>query len=221
MTASYIPGAAISWYGFLDGTTTPSTGRGSYTIDSGSPTSFTWASHKNHTTYRHLFFTTPGSLKPGPHQLKVTFHGSSPNLIPLSLSQLNIDVRPLPAMTTATVPVIHPTRIQAIYGGVLGGLSAIFLIGVLGGVLFWLRREHLQRHQKLDQSGRPSPTSAAEPPPSADSGLDDRNENRRQPQGTPEIIPLYIDVRRHRDSDTRASGVDHPIALLRDDRHRD
>jgi hypothetical protein len=140
--------------------------------------SFTFESQKNHTTYRHLFFQTPDAL-PGQHVLHVIFLDSTPDFIPLSFTQLHVDIRSNPNSTKpATVDLHH---ISAIYGGVLGGLSAIFVFGALGCFIAWrLRQEsRWKRRPASEQPVEPGITEAPKSTPShnnskelaSDSGL--------------------------------------------------
>ncbi|KXN86446.1 hypothetical protein AN958_10095 [Leucoagaricus sp. SymC.cos] len=125
-------GVSATWYGFLSDTSTATIGRGSYTVDGGTPTTFTWIANKNYTTYNHVFFSTPrvqscvSSTQSDIPWLVAERQPLHANLLTLSRIIVQTDTFSsfMPSSGINSTSAYHER--MAIFGGVLGGALWIF-----------------------------------------------------------------------------------------------
>ncbi len=130
MTKSFT-GESASWYTIYSPVElflSPATG--SYSLDSGEPTQFTWQATEDSNWSNQLLFTTP-KVTHGPHNLTVTFLGSTGGT-PLVLDYLLIQNGATISSNPTEYSMSHPNNhTLPIIVGSVGGLIllAIIIIG--------------------------------------------------------------------------------------------
>lgn len=153
----------MSWVAFIPKELPHSGAMGTWSIDGEKPTQFLLKGlpeDPNTNTEYHQFLFTTTEVEPGPHNLTVTFLGST-QTTPLCIDYLYVKngTFPSPAGNNRTEPANSQddnntsagSPIGAILGGVLGGLA--FLIIIAGGILFWRRRRHKDRFAPVEGLG--------------------------------------------------------------------
>lgn len=130
---------------------------GSYSLDGGKQTQFTWQASESGGWVNQLLFATP-KVKQGHHNLTVTFLGSNGSS-PLALDYLLIQ------NGTIQTPSLEPTKTQSnnLTGIIIGCVGGVVALGLIAAGFYYWRRRYVRWAHHNNTSGRLSFISSAGP----------------------------------------------------------